>query len=124
MAKALKSKIIDQLRKLSRWWEEKNKAFLREKVGKDLYKCQECGYNGSRTEMQADHIEPIVPLEGLEPWSWDIYISRMFCDAAGFQILCKNKCHAAKTRQEQVERKRIKDGRKTKAFNKKAIKKD
>jgi hypothetical protein len=58
--------------------------------------------------MQADHIDPVIPLTGFD--SWDGVIKRLYCEADGFQALCKA-CHKVKTKEEADERRRIKKER-------------
>ncbi len=62
-----------------------------------LHRCDECNDCFPASEMQADHIEPVIPLEGFD--SWDGVIGRMFCEVEGYQALCKA-CHKVKTQEE------------------------
>jgi hypothetical protein len=51
-----------------------------------------------------DHISPVVdPKKGFV--SWDVYITRMFCEIDGLQVMCKP-CHKIKTAEEKLERKK------------------
>ena len=46
-----------------------------------------------------DHIEPVIdPEKGFV--SWNAVIKRMFCEADGLQVLCRE-CHSAKTKDER-----------------------
>jgi 5-methylcytosine-specific restriction endonuclease McrA len=56
--------------------------------------------------MRADHIDPIVPVTGFD--NWDALIGRLFCELDGFQAICVE-CHAAKTKEENAERKKNKE---------------
>jgi hypothetical protein len=54
-----------------------------------------------------DHIDPVVSVEhGFE--GWNVYIERMFCEADGYQVLCKT-CHSIKTANERKARKENRD---------------
>jgi hypothetical protein len=49
--------------------------------------------------MKADHINPVVdPVEGFQ--GWDVYVSRLFSEAEGFQALCEE-CHDVKSQGER-----------------------
>ncbi len=56
--------------------------------------------NGANN-IYIDHIEPVIPATGFT--TWDDAIRRMFPEADGFQLLCKE-CHARKTKGERDER--------------------
>ena len=63
-----------------------------------LHECEHCKELFPAKDVQADHIEPIVPLTGFE--TWDQTIERLFCEIDGFQVLCKD-CHKIKTDKER-----------------------
>lgn len=69
--------------------------------------CKLCQNVIPETESTVDHIEPVIdPATGFK--SWDEYIERLFCEADGFQVLCRA-CHDQKTYSERkvsTERKR------------------
>ena len=49
-----------------------------------------------------DHIEPVIdPVKGFI--SWDEFISRLFCEDKGLQVLCAD-CHKRKTNDERTLR--------------------
>lgn len=49
--------------------------------------------------VHVDHIDPVIdPQEGFV--SWDKVINRMFCEADGLQVLCRD-CHKRKTNDER-----------------------
>jgi len=97
-------------------WPQKYKAIqgayiddgINPKTGRavKLHRCEECNDCFMASEMQADHISPVVPLTGFD--SWDGVIGRLFCEAASYQALCKP-CHKIKSGEENKERRRIKD---------------
>jgi len=62
-----------------------------------LHCCEECHELFPAKDMQADHIEPIVPLTGFD--SWDNVIERLYCEVEHYQALCKE-CHSKKSKEE------------------------
>ena len=63
------------------------------------YECASCGKFFPATEVDVDHIEPVVnPADGFV--SWDVYIDRLYCSVTNLQILCKT-CHKKKTASER-----------------------
>jgi hypothetical protein len=68
-------------------------------------------------EISLDHIEPVVdPHLGFV--DWNNYIERLFCEASGFQVLCKT-CHSAKSKRENEIRRLTKKAATTKKETKK-----
>jgi len=66
----------------------------------DCYQCADCQDRFSYTEIQVDHIEPVInPITGFT--SWDDFIERQFTHQ--LEILCKQ-CHKYKSSQENVLR--------------------
>ena len=73
------------------------------KVARGRYKCATCQQVFAKKDTQVDHIEPAVSVkDGFI--NWDTYISRMYPDKEGFQILC-SQCHDNKTAIEKEMRK-------------------
>ena len=129
----LRSRIMSAIRQLSRWWRPKNEAIARARVGRGKYKCEECGKIGpaslpplpwkkrKRKNIQADHIEPVVPIEGWKDdnnlflnYNWNEVLERMFVPAEGFQAICWE-CHSWekwKTKQENKKRREYKNKQK------------
>lgn len=102
------------LRGVSRRWPPKyeciNGAFaergVNPKTGRvaKLYFCAICNQKFPASNIQVDHIEPVIdPEVGFT--SWDDVINRMFCEKENLQCLCKE-CHKAKTAQEKDKRKK------------------
>ncbi len=105
--KTLKQWLIPKLRKISSHWPNKNKclANAREKIivgeykngnpiYKSMYRCAGCEDLFDSSEVQVDHISPIVNLEGFK--DWNTYIPDLFCEIDNLQILCKC-CHISKS---------------------------
>jgi len=110
-----KSFIISALRGAHGKWGVKHDAKKTAWVERGKYQCANCnkigpatlppleGRTRKRNNAAVDHIDPVVnPEVGFV--DWNTYISRMFLEASGYQVLCY-KCHAEKT---AVERKRRK----------------
>lgn len=66
-----------------------------------LHKCIACNELFPQKDMQADHIEPVVPIEGFT--DWNTFIKRLFVEVEGFQAVCK-KCHKEITDKEKAQR--------------------
>ena len=69
------------------------------------YTCASCAGIFPSSQVEADHIEPVIPVTGWE--SWDDTVSRLFCSVDGYQILCKD-CHVLKSAEENKLRPRKK----------------
>ena len=92
---------------MRRWppkWEALKDAALGRKTNKKTgklamhYKCAGCAGEFTSTNIEVDHIEPVVAATGFE--SWDVYIDRLFCEKSNLQVLCKE-CHKTKTKEEK-----------------------
>ena len=103
-----RSFVISQLRG-ARWpakFDCIKKAYVKDGVNPrtgrkcKLHRCEKCGESFPKNKVQADHIEPVVGVDGFQ--GWDLYIERMFCGPEGFQCLCKG-CHADKTLMERYK---------------------
>jgi len=115
MDNKFKNWIISVLRKASYKWRPRSEALKEAKVGQDgrafLYKCAICEGIFIRKEVQIDHIDPVVPLDGYKSgmeFDWNEYIDRMFCEKDNFQIICKE-CHSCKSFLEKELRKEQKN---------------
>lgn len=69
------------------------------------HKCACCGGEFPAKEVQVDHIDPIVPITGMD--SWDNIIARALVEVEGMQVLCKP-CHLKKTKEENDRRREYK----------------
>lgn len=104
-----RSFVISALRSATRRYPPRNralkKAFVKRQISKVSgrlamhYKCAVCKKLFTSTNVQIDHILPVVdPAKGFV--SWDEYINRMYCEEDNFQVLCKP-CHLKKTKKER-----------------------
>lgn len=94
--------LMSGLRRLSRFWEPAKSVIDRARIARGMYQCSACNKIVGHKEIKADHINPVVPVDGFTDWN-DI-VARMFCEESGFQALCKI-CHDAKTKKENDQRK-------------------
>lgn len=97
MTPALKKWLISALRRLSYRTKARTEALAAARLSRGRYTCASCSTTQPRSNIQVDHIKPVVPITGWD--SWDGYLERLFCDASGLQVLCKA-CHSAKSTQE------------------------
>ena len=107
--------IKSMLRQGSMRWGPRNTAVARAyiddginpKTGRrcKLHRCEECNDAFAKGDMQADHIDPVVPIKGFD--SWDAVIKRMFCEEDGFRVVCKP-CHREITDKENKLRREYK----------------
>ena len=111
-----KSFIISALRGAHGRWGVKHDVKKEAWVSRGMYECAECntigpatlppseGKTRRRNNAAVDHINPVVePEVGFV--DWNLYIDRMFREAEGYQVLCYS-CHATKTAEERLRRKR------------------
>ena len=105
MDKRKKQFVINTLRRASYRWPTRSTAEKRSHIGRGLYKCESCGYEGPRKDFVMDHVIPVVdPIKGFT--TFDEYIERMFPDNSdGWQRLCHS-CHDKKTENENNIRKK------------------
>lgn len=94
--------LMSGLRRLSRFWEPAKNVINKARIARGMYQCALCSKIVGHKEIKADHINPVVPVDGFTDWN-DI-VSRMFCEESGFQALCKD-CHDVKTKKENDQRK-------------------
>ena len=119
---ALRSKIINALRKVSMYWKPKSTAINRAKAGrrinpetgnqKNYYICEATGEEVWLDEIQADHIKSVVPKQWGETtrflgYNWNEFLARLLVEAEGYQAISK-KAHNKKTKTENKSRKQQK----------------
>ena len=99
--KALNSWLIQRLRRAHMAWSPKSWALAEARVGPNQYKCADCGSINTSSEVDIDHIEPVIdPLDGnMLPngeRDWHKTVTRMFVQKDGYAVLCIG-CHIIKT---------------------------
>ncbi len=99
-----------KLRRISYQFPPRKEAIVKARISRGLYRCAKCEGEFRHGDFQLDHIVPVDnPHTGFT--NWDDYISRLFVDVDGWQILCTG-CHQAKTLYEQEIRKQVKQEKK------------
>lgn len=82
------------------------------KAVKFWVKCENCGKMEAKSNMEVDHIEPVVPVDStLEDMSWTEVVERQWCDVKNLQPVCKP-CHRKKTGEENKTRNAFRKKRK------------
>lgn len=109
--KELKRFLIPKLRSASYRWKFRSDAIKAARKSRGIYECAMCGCEMKNGEFKADHIDPVVPIEGWDGLDWTLYIKRMFVPASGFQIICTS-CHDIKTDTEITLRKMYREKKK------------
>jgi hypothetical protein len=106
------------LRGISLRWPPKSVVKKAARIRRGVYKCAGYGKRAHQADASikekgkrvnnifVDHITPVIGEEGFV--SWDQVIERMFCEADGLQVLCRE-CHQAKTKDERQARKNNKN---------------
>ena len=122
----IKTWLVPKLRRLSFQWPARKLAKTAARVERGKYKCIHCEAEGRDVlwgpkEIALDHVEPVISVE--EGFlGWDVYISRLFCEKSGWQVLCKEH-HEIKTFLENELRDSMKDEDIIKEIEKKKEKK-
>lgn len=105
---AFRTKLQSVLRNI-RWWKPVNEALKKaerksqssNKRLKYEYQCNICKSYYPRTEVQCDHVTPVIDNQGFK--DWNTYIERLFTEVENYQILCLE-CHQIKSQSENQER--------------------
>lgn len=109
------------LRRVWLYSEERKLVLARARVSRGVYRCENdnCSKLVGPKLIQVDHIVPATPLEGIQkPEDWGIFIKRLlYCGMHMLMAICKD-CHAIKTKEENKQRKELKDVQKKKAKTK------
>ena len=110
-AAKLKNFIISQLRgsfrKYPIKYEVLREAATEKKVNPDTgrlaqhYRCNGCKKEFVQSQVQVDHVVPVVKATGFT--TWDDYINSLFCSKDNLQVLCLT-CHKAKSKDENAVR--------------------
>lgn len=97
----LTSWLKQKLRRISYQWIPRKLALKQARKARGKYECAHCKHIFGPKEIQADHIDSVIPLTGWDDWNG--FILRLFCDVTGYQILCKP-CHQDKSTHENSQR--------------------
>lgn len=65
------------------------------------YRCNGCKKEFVQSQVQVDHIVPVVKATGFT--TWDDYINSLFCSKDNLQVLCLG-CHKIKSKDENAVR--------------------
>ncbi|MGL5078376.1 MAG: HNH endonuclease [Waterburya sp.] len=98
----LKTWLVPKLRRASYMWPARKKVLDAARIERGRYRCAHCNLIFGPKEISLDHINPVVPTNGWD--NWDGYITRLYCEPEGLQVLC-DPCHDKKTKTEEKERK-------------------
>jgi 5-methylcytosine-specific restriction endonuclease McrA len=75
-------------------------------------RCMECKLPTPTYKIEVDHLKPVVPLnKEFSQMSLDEAVNNLWCPISDLQGLCHT-CHNVKTKQERLERKRLKGAKK------------
>jgi hypothetical protein len=85
--------VYQALEKVRRPSQSKNKRLKWE------FRCESCNKWFPRKEVEVDHIEPVGSLKCFDDLPG--FVRRLFCEADGFAVLCKKKCHYNKTQEKK-----------------------
>ena len=109
----LRSFVMSGLRRMTSRWGPKysvlNKAFVEDQINpktkrkRKMYRCAITEDLFPATEMQVDHIEPIVPLTWGMKSRWNELLPRFFCSKENLQAVSKA-AHKIKTQKENEKR--------------------
>lgn len=71
-------------------------------------KCAECGNMEAKSNIQLDHVEPVIPVNrSFEEMTLDEVVDRQWCEEHNLKPMCKP-CHYAKTKEENKQRRLFK----------------
>ena len=95
--------IRSALRSAFQKWSPKHEAKKSARIERGKYLCAACKGVFNNSEVEVDHRVPCGALKTYDDLPG--FVERMFCEANGFQVLCRQ-CHQAKTAREKDERKK------------------
>lgn len=90
----LKKFLMAHLRRISYQHPARKQVLAAARVERGVYKCSHCNGLFGRNDINVDHTDPVVRVEGWD--NWDGIINRLFCAPEGLSVLCKP-CHKSKT---------------------------
>ena len=97
------------LRKASLQWFPRTEAVRAARKQRGLHECAMCKSLVRRGEYILDHIDPVIPLQGLPVRpdggrDWNVWIDRLLCPSSNFRLICKA-CDEAHTNSQKEMRK-------------------
>lgn len=99
--KELKRYLVPALRRISMEWPPRSEAKKLARVERGKYKCASCKMLFHGDDIQMDHIESVVGLDGYK--NIETYLRRMLPKRQGWQALCVT-CHDLKTEEDRILR--------------------
>lgn len=98
--------IVSALRRASSRWAPKYACKKAARIARNSYRCCSCHKTFPNTEIQIDHIIPVVdPVIGFT--TWDDFIARLFVEIDGFRAICAD-CHSQVTaKQREIRKERL-----------------
>jgi 5-methylcytosine-specific restriction endonuclease McrA len=92
------------LRRLSSRWPFAYECMRLARKARGVYVCAKCKGEFRRSQVQRDHIVPVVGKEGFQSLDQlPSFVRNLLVRTEGYQALCRT-CHKAKTKTEQGER--------------------
>lgn len=94
--------LMNEIRKVHSKWKPRKDVKVAARVSRGKYRCEYCGNLFGPREIDIDHIKPVIePTNGFV--DWNTYITRLFVEESGYQVLCKG-CHKEKSKLENEKR--------------------
>ena len=109
----LKTRLRSAIRREWLYSELRRMALAVARVGYGKYKCGSCGEIFGPKQVDVDHKKQCTPKDVTAEQSpkmfWGQLIENMhYCGLDGVWVLCKEKCHAAKTKAERLIKRKVK----------------
>lgn len=116
ISKGVRTFVMQLLRRGTYRWPGRFNSLKKANQGRNQYLCAGCGGIFKKKEINLDHIEPVIPVEGTE--DFNVIIERMYAMEDGWQVLCSvpsesnggkpKGCHGEKTEIENEQRRDVK----------------
>lgn len=129
----MRSFVMSALRRAA--WQPKylviNRAYVRDGINPatgckcKIHRCEQCGREGPKGIMCADHDQPVIPLDhnweslshNFLGYDWNEVMRRLWIEVDnGWNVVCDD-CHGKKTSEERLERAAVKKQGQTDLFN-------
>lgn len=109
MNKGKRTFVMNVLRRGTYRWPGRFNSLKKAHKARNAYECNSCKEIFKKKEINLDHKDPVIPVEGTE--DFNVIIDRMYAEEGGWQVLCKP-CHKTKTEAENEQRVVIKQEKK------------